>query len=118
MLERQIQVNFCRGRNRVFCFKSKIGAVDPLEQLAEVCSREKLWFHVDGAYGAFFHMVDELRPILRGMSLADSITLDPHKGLFLPYGTGCLLVRDAKSLRYAFSQIDQPGYLPNRKKEK
>jgi glutamate/tyrosine decarboxylase-like PLP-dependent enzyme len=48
------------------------------------------------------------------MSSADSITLDPHKGLFLPYGTGCLLVRDAKSLRYAFSQIDQPGYLPNR----
>jgi aromatic-L-amino-acid decarboxylase len=41
------------------------GAVDPLEQLAELCAREKLWFHIDGAYGAFFHMVEELRPVLR-----------------------------------------------------
>lgn len=75
------------------------GAVDPLGAVAEVCERERVWHHVDGAYGAFFHAVPELRPLLDGLSRADSLTLDPHKGLFLPYGTGALLVRDARDLR-------------------
>jgi aromatic-L-amino-acid/L-tryptophan decarboxylase len=75
------------------------GAVDPLAAIADVCARERLWHHVDGAYGAFFHAVPELRPLLDGLSRADSLTLDPHKGLFLPYGTGALLVRDARDLR-------------------
>jgi aromatic-L-amino-acid decarboxylase len=75
------------------------GAVDPLSAVADVCARENLWHHVDGAYGAFFHVCPELRPLLDGLSRADSLTLDPHKGLFLPYGTGALLVRDARDLR-------------------
>jgi aromatic-L-amino-acid decarboxylase len=75
------------------------GAVDPLEAVADVCFRAGLWHHVDGAYGAFFHLVDELRPLLTGLPRADSLTLDPHKGLFLPYGTGALLVRDGAALR-------------------
>lgn len=75
------------------------GAVDPLSAIADVCAREGLWHHVDGAYGAFFHICPELRPLLDGLSRADSLTLDPHKGLFLPYGTGALLVRDARDLR-------------------
>jgi aromatic-L-amino-acid/L-tryptophan decarboxylase len=75
------------------------GAVDPLASIADLCAHEGLWHHVDGAYGAFFHAVPELRPLLDGLSRADSLTLDPQKGLFLPYGTGALLVRDARDLR-------------------
>jgi aromatic-L-amino-acid decarboxylase len=88
------------------------GAVDPLEACGEVCRRERLWHHVDGAYGAFFHMVPELRPLLQGLPAADSLTLDPHKGLFLPYGTGALLVRDGGALRAAHALEHAAGYLP------
>ncbi len=90
------------------------GAVDPLDAIADVCAREKLWHHVDGAYGAFFHACDELRPLLAGLSRADSLTLDPHKGLFLPYGTGTLLVRDGQALRavHASSADYLPGGTP------
>jgi aromatic-L-amino-acid decarboxylase len=86
------------------------GAVDPLEAIADICARAKLWHHVDGAYGAFFHMVEVLRPLLAGLSRADSLTLDPHKGLFLPYGTGALLVRDGSALRAVHGM--QASYLP------
>ena len=86
------------------------GAVDPLDAIADLCAAEGLWHHVDGAYGAFFHMCDELRPLLNGLPRADSLTLDPHKGLFLPYGTGALLVRDGAALRAAHGVT--AGYLP------
>jgi aromatic-L-amino-acid/L-tryptophan decarboxylase len=86
------------------------GAVDPLDAIADLCAREGLWHHVDGAYGAFFHACDALRPLLAGLPRADSVTLDPHKGLFLPYGTGALLVRDGAALRAAHEAT--AGYLP------
>ncbi len=86
------------------------GAVDPLEAIADVCAREDLWHHVDGAYGAFFYLCDELRGTLRGLPRADSLTLDPHKGMFLPYGTGALLVRDGAALRAAHEAT--ADYLP------
>ena len=87
------------------------GAVDPLDGIADVCVRERMWHHVDGAYGAFFHLCDELRTgILRGLPRADSVTLDPHKGMFLPYGTGALLVRDGAALRAAHEAT--AAYLP------
>ncbi|MBM4398023.1 MAG: aminotransferase class V-fold PLP-dependent enzyme, partial [Deltaproteobacteria bacterium] len=87
------------------------GAVDPLEAVADVCAREGLWHHVDGAYGAFFHVCPELRPLLAGLPRADSLALDPHKGLFLPYGTGALLVRDGDALRalHASEALYLPG---------
>ena len=91
------------------------GAVDPLEEIADLCTREAMWHHVDGAYGAFFHMCPELRPLLRGLHRADSLTLDPHKGMFLPYGTGALLVRDGKALRAVHSAT--AGYLPENQEE-
>lgn len=87
------------------------GAVDPLEAIADLCAAQELWHHVDGAYGAFFHAVPELRPLLAGLPRADSVTLDPHKGLFLPYGTGALLVRDGAALRAAHD-VPHAGYLP------
>jgi aromatic-L-amino-acid decarboxylase len=86
------------------------GAVDPLDQVADLCSRERLWHHIDGAYGAFFYLCDETRGVLRGLSRADSLTLDPHKGMFLPYGTGALLVRDGAALRAAHEAT--AAYLP------
>ena len=77
------------------------GAVDPLPEIADLCARQKLWFHVDGAYGGAFALCDEGRRRVAGIDRADSITFDPHKGLFLPYGTGCLLVRDGLKLHRA-----------------
>src|SRR5439155_22679173 len=86
------------------------GAVDPLEEIADVCSAESMWHHIDGAYGAFFYLLDELKRTLRGLPRADSLTLDPHKGMFLPYGTGALLVRDGAALRAAHEAT--AAYLP------
>ena len=86
------------------------GAVDPLDAIALLCKEERLWHHVDGAYGAFFHAVEPLRGLLSGLARADSLTLDPHKGLFLPYGTGALLVRDGADLRAVYGGT--AAYLP------
>jgi len=86
------------------------GAVDPLDLIADVASETDLWLHVDGAYGACFQLTHRGRDVLTGIKRADSITLDPHKGLFLPYGTGCLLARDARALRDAHEA--HADYLP------
>ncbi|MCA9706645.1 MAG: aminotransferase class V-fold PLP-dependent enzyme [Myxococcales bacterium] len=77
------------------------GAVDPMGALADVCEAQGLWHHVDAAYGGAFALCEPGRQRLGALERADSITLDPHKGLFLPYGTGCLLVRDGAALRRA-----------------
>ncbi len=86
------------------------GAVDPLDRIADLCAREEIWHHIDGAYGAFFYLCEHLRDPLRGLPRADSLTLDPHKGMFLPYGTGALLVRDGAALRAAHEAT--AAYLP------
>ncbi len=79
------------------------GAVDPMANIAEVAREHGLWLHVDGAYGATFALCAEGKAILAGIERADSITLDPHKGLFVPCGTGAILVRDGRALRSAFA---------------
>ncbi|HEV7487190.1 MAG TPA: pyridoxal-dependent decarboxylase [Thermoanaerobaculia bacterium] len=86
------------------------GAVDDLSALGQLARSESLWFHVDGAYGAFFMLTQRGREAMRGISEADSIILDPHKTLFLPFGTGALLVRDASVLRRAYGS--HADYLP------
>ena len=86
------------------------GAVDDLEGLADLAAREQLWLHVDAAYGGCFALTRRGQERLRGLGRADSITLDPHKGLFLPYGTGALLVRDPAALRRAHGL--HADYLP------
>ncbi|RPI24749.1 MAG: aminotransferase class I/II-fold pyridoxal phosphate-dependent enzyme [Acidobacteria bacterium] len=86
------------------------GAVDDLSALADLAREEGLWLHVDAAYGGFFMLTEKGRDAMRGIERADSITLDPHKGLFLPYGTGSLLVRDGSALRKAHSV--RAVYLP------
>ncbi len=79
------------------------GAVDDLEELAEIAACRGLWLHVDAAYGGVFALTERGRAALRGIERADSMILDPHKGLFLPYGTGSLLIRDASALRRTHS---------------
>ena len=78
------------------------GAVDPFEELAQVCGEHGAWLHVDGAYGAFACLTERGRAALAGMELADSITLDPHKWLYQPIELGALLVRDGALLRRGF----------------
>ena len=77
------------------------GAIDPLDRIADIAQREGLWFHVDAAYGGFFALLDEFRPRLAGMERADSVVLDPHKSMFLPYGTGAVLVQNRDALQDA-----------------
>ncbi|HEY5579212.1 MAG TPA: aminotransferase class V-fold PLP-dependent enzyme [Acidimicrobiia bacterium] len=86
------------------------GAVDPLPAIADVCHTEDLWLHVDAAYGGFFLLTERGRKAMRGIEQADSVTMDPHKGLFLPLGTGCLVVRDRLALLRAHAV--EADYLP------
>lgn len=92
-----------------------VGAVDPLGAIAEIARAHSLWFHLDGAYGAFFVLCEEGKKILRGMEQSDSLVMDPHKGLFLPYGTGAILVKEKKDLYNAFWY--QANYLVDALKE-
>jgi aromatic-L-amino-acid/L-tryptophan decarboxylase len=79
------------------------GAVDPLPEMAGIAREHGLWFHADGAYGAFAVLSDEAPADLRGISLADSVAVDPHKWLYAPIEAGCILVRRPESLVDAFS---------------
>ncbi|MCD4742214.1 MAG: aminotransferase class V-fold PLP-dependent enzyme [Desulfobacteraceae bacterium] len=74
------------------------GSVDPLKDLSIIAKVHKLWFHVDGAYGAAFALCDSGKKVLDGIDLSDSLVMDPHKGLFLPFGTGAVLIRDGIKL--------------------
>jgi glutamate/tyrosine decarboxylase-like PLP-dependent enzyme len=87
------------------------GAIDPLDEIARVAREHKLWFHVDAAYGGFFMLCEEARPAFRGIEHADSIVVDPHKGLSMPMGTGVSLVRDGELLRKAVQE--DADYLPH-----
>jgi glutamate/tyrosine decarboxylase-like PLP-dependent enzyme len=83
------------------------GAVDPLDELADLCRERGAWLHVDAAYGGFAALAD--RGLLRGIERADSVTLDPHKWLYQPFECGCVLVRNGQALRHAFEM--HPDYL-------
>ena len=88
------------------------GTVDPLMTIAEISKKFGAWYHIDAAYGGFFTLTDTGKKKLPGIELADSITLDPHKGLFLPYGTGAFIVRDRAKLRKVFSH--DADYIPDK----
>lgn len=79
------------------------GAVDPLDILAAICKKYTIWFHVDGAYGAPAAVLPEAAALFKGMELADSVALDPHKWLYAPLEAGCVLVRNIRHLQEAFS---------------
>jgi glutamate/tyrosine decarboxylase-like PLP-dependent enzyme len=101
------------GRRPLFVSASagatNTGAVDPLGALGELCRERGVWLHVDAAYGGFSILTSRGRELLRGIELADSVTLDPHKWLYQPYECGALLVRDDHILRTAFQMT--PDYL-------
>ena len=92
------------------------GVVDPLQAVAEVCHEEDLWCHVDAAYGGFFMLTERGRTHMGGIAQADSITLDPHKGMFLPYGTGCILVKERDALIEAHEM--RGDYMPQADRER
>ncbi|HEV8597749.1 MAG TPA: pyridoxal-dependent decarboxylase [Gemmatimonadales bacterium] len=79
------------------------GAIDDLAALAALCRRERLWFHVDGAFGALAALSETLRPLLAGMAAANSLAFDLHKWMYLPYDVGCVLVRDPEAHRRPFA---------------
>jgi aromatic-L-amino-acid decarboxylase len=85
------------------------GAFDDLDGLADLCAREQLWLHVDGAFGALVRLSPELAPLARGIERADSLAFDFHKWLHVPYDAGCILVRDEALLRGTFG--GRPDYL-------
>ncbi|MEU7766675.1 pyridoxal-dependent decarboxylase [Nocardia sp. NPDC049190] len=90
------------------------GAVDPIEELADVCGREGLWLHADGALGAAAAATDRGRRIMAGLNRVDSLTLDPHKWLFQPYELGCVLLRRPEQLKDTFAMARHfldSGYL-------
>jgi glutamate/tyrosine decarboxylase-like PLP-dependent enzyme len=97
-----------RGRGlRPFCVIANAGtvssgAIDDLHRISEICRANGMWMHVDGAYGAAAVISDEGRALLEGLSLADSLSLDPHKWLFQPIECGCVLLRNASVLQSTF----------------
>nr|BFF40946.1 aminotransferase class I/II-fold pyridoxal phosphate-dependent enzyme [Tenacibaculum mesophilum] len=97
-----------------FCYiasagTTNTGTVDPLNEIADICEEEDLWFHIDGAYGGAAILAEKGAKALRGIERADSLTVDPHKWFYQPYEIGCLLVKDASWLSGTFSE--KPEYL-------
>jgi aromatic-L-amino-acid/L-tryptophan decarboxylase len=86
------------------------GAVDPLDEIADIANEFGLWFHIDGAYGALAMLDETKRSLFDGLARADSVSLDPHKWLYAPIDCGCLLFRDAAKARAAFS-FDEADYI-------
>ena len=119
-LEAAVSADRAAGRHPFFVVgnagTTNTGAVDDLEGLADLCGRERLWLHVDAAYGGFFLLTPDGREILKGISRSDSVVLDPHKGLFLPYGAGVVVVRDADARQGAaieqYSADPHEGRMP------
>ena len=104
-----------RAGLRPFCVVASAGtvstgAVDPLEEVARVAREHSLWFHVDGAYGALAAADAGKRHLFRGLELADSVSLDPHKWLYAPLDCGCLLLREPERARAAFQGTEE-GYI-------
>src|SRR5690554_222761 len=103
-LEQQIQTDKAAGLHPYLIIASAgttdVGAIDPLDAIADISQQNNLWFHVDGAYGGFF-ILSSKKAAFKGIERADSLVIDPHKGLFLPYGLGAVLIKDAKAAMHS-----------------
>jgi len=101
VLRQQIQEDINAGKNPFLLIGSAgttdVGAVDPLEEMADIAKEFNLWFHVDAAYGGFFILTEEGKKKLKGIEKSDSLVIDPHKGLFLSYGLGTVLIKNVKA---------------------
>lgn len=104
-LERLVREDAEAGLNPFLVIASAgttdVGAIDPLAPIADIAGRHGLWYHIDAAYGGFFALTVEGREKLAGIERSDSLVIDPHKGLFLPYGLGVVLVKDRSKLQAA-----------------
>lgn len=112
-LKNQIKEDRMNGK-KPFCVianagTTNSGAVDSLDELADVCDQEDLWLHADGAYGASAMISEKGSALLQGIQRVDSLTMDPHKWLFQPYDAGCVLMKDRRYLRETFCMV--PEYL-------
>ena len=113
MLERAIAEDRAAGHQPICiigcCGTTNTGAIDDLNCLADICVREAMWFHVDGAFGALAALSPSLRPLVAGIERADSLAFDLHKWVYLPYDVGVILIRDADQHINTFSLT--PAYL-------
>jgi glutamate/tyrosine decarboxylase-like PLP-dependent enzyme len=112
-LEAQIAADHAAGLRPV-CVAANAGtvntgAIDPLDTLADLCERENLWLHIDGAYGGFGILAEQTAGLYKGIERADSLAIDPHKWLYMPVECGCTIVRDANAMRDTFSLV--PPYI-------
>jgi glutamate/tyrosine decarboxylase-like PLP-dependent enzyme len=105
-LEKQIEQDKIAGLNPFLVVASAgttdVGAIDPLPEIGEITKKHGLWYHIDAAYGGFFILTEEGKEKLKGLETSDSLIIDPHKGLFLPYGLGVVLVRNVEDLKRSF----------------
>ena len=105
-LNAQVEADKAAGLNPFLVVASAgttdVGAIDPLVEIGEISKQHGLWYHIDAAYGGFFILTEDGKDKLRGLELSDSLIIDPHKGLFLPYGLGVVLVRNADDLKRSY----------------
>jgi len=103
-LEFKIQADRAAGLHPFLVIASAgttdVGAIDPLDEMAAIAKTNNLWFHVDAAYGGFFVLTSK-KELFNGIEKADSLVVDPHKGMFLPYGIGAVLIKDANAVLHA-----------------
>jgi glutamate/tyrosine decarboxylase-like PLP-dependent enzyme len=104
-LQTKIKTDITNGLNPFLVIASSgttdTGAIDPLQAIGNIAKTNNLWFHVDGAYGGFFILTKQKKALFKGIQLADSLVVDPHKGLFLPYGLGVVLVKDKAAVYHS-----------------
>lgn len=112
-LKKQIEADKTKGLKPVCIIGTSgtvnTGAIDNLNAIADICQQEKLWFHVDGAIGAIAMLSNIIKPQLKGIERANSVALDLHKWLHMPFEAGCVLVKDSNDHKKTFSLI--PEYL-------
>src|SRR5205814_2317203 len=109
VLEQRIEEDLAAGVKPIVVVGTagsvETGAIDPLAEIADLCERRGIWFHVDAAYGGPAVLTDELRPLFAGIERADSIAFDPHKWIYTPHSGGCVLVRDLQHLANSFGAV-------------
>ena len=101
-LKEKIKEDFQKGLNPFMVIATAgttdTGAIDPLLTIGKIAKDNNLWYHIDGAYGGFFILAENKKQLFKGIELADSLVVDPHKGLFLPYGIGSVLIKDKEAV--------------------
>ena len=108
-LQTKIKTDKAEGLNPFLVIASAgttdTGAIDPLQSIGEIAKENNMWYHIDAAYGGFFILTEKKKACFKGLNMADSLVIDPHKGLFLPYGLGAVLVKDKEAVYHSHHYI-------------